>query len=340
MTANKIKLSVLDQSQINEGSTARDTLLETTRLAQEADQLGYTRFWVSEHHASKALAHSSPEVLIAHMAAMTRRIRLGSGGIMLTHYSAYKVAENFRLLEALHPGRIDLGTGRAPGGMPLSTRALQEGKRNEVDLYPRQIKDLHGYLNDALPPEHRFAGLEASPSIPTSPDIWLLGSSMGTARIAAELGASYAYAQFFGVPGSDQAIQDYLTHFKPSAMNAKPHTLAAIMVICADTEEEANRLALSSDLFFLSLEKGRLLDTFPSVQTAADYPYTPYDLEHLNARRHRRVIGTPEQVKARLTEMSELYGTDEFMIVTPVHNFAARVKSYRLVAEVMGLPSE
>ncbi|MFD2611111.1 LLM class flavin-dependent oxidoreductase [Paenibacillus gansuensis] len=330
-----IKLSVLDQSQISEGRTAQDALMETTRLAQEAEKLGYTRFWVSEHHSSKALAHSSPEVLIAHMAALTQRIRLGSGGIMLTHYSAYKVAENFRLLEALHPGRIDLGTGRAPGGMPLSTRALQEGKRSDVDLYPQQIADLAGYLHESLPEDHRFPGLHTAPSIPTAPDLWLLGSSLGSARIAAAMGQAYAYAQFFGVPGSEQAIQLYKEQFQPSVLNDEPRTLAAVLVICAETEEEANRLATSADLFFLRLEQGRMLDTFPSVQTAMDYPYTPYDLEHMNARRHRRIVGNPEQVKQKLLEMSERYGTDEFMIVTPVHNFAARVNSYRLIAEVM-----
>ncbi|CAM3918573.1 LLM class flavin-dependent oxidoreductase [Cohnella lubricantis] len=330
-------LSVLDQSQICEGRTASQTLAETTRLAQLADELGYHRYWVSEHHASRALAHSSPEVLIAHLAAATSRIRVGSGGIMLPHYSAYKVAENFKLLEALHPGRIDLGLGRAPGGMPLSTRALQEGKFVDIDRYPEQVDDLNAYLYDKLPAGHRFAGLQASPLIPTAPEVWLLGSSLGTAQIAARKGANYAYAQFFGVPGSEDAVHYYKENFKPSERHPEPRALAAVMVICADTEEEASRLATSTDLFFLSLEQGRMLDWFPSVETAESYPYTDYDRERIRAVRQRRIIGTPAQVRARLLNMQDQFGIDEFMVVTLTHDFEARLKSYRLLAEAFGM---
>lgn len=328
-----ITLSVLDQSQICEGRTASAALNETTQLAQEADRLGYARYWVAEHHASTALASSSPEVLIAHLAALTKRIRVGSGGVMLSHYSAYKVAENFRLLEALHPGRIDLGLGRAPGGMPISTRALQEGKYTSIDHYPQQVDDLAGYLHDALPPGHRFAGLQAAPMVPTSPEIWLLGSSSGSAHIAAEKGLAFAYAHFFGVPGSEQSIFDYQKRFQPSWLNAQQKTLAAVMVICADTDEEANRLAMSTDLFFLLLRSGRLMDSFPSVQTAMDYPYTETDLELIQATRRQRIIGSPGKVKEQLLAMQEQYNIDEFMVVTLTHDFAARIRSYQLVAE-------
>lgn len=330
-------LSVLDQSQICEGRTASQTLAETTRLAQLADELGYHRYWMSEHHSSRALAHSSPEVLIAHVAAATKRIRVGSGGIMLPHYSAYKVAENFRLLEALHPGRIDVGLGRAPGGMPLSTRALQEVRFADIDRYPEQVDDLNAYLHDALPAGHRFAGLVASPSIPTAPEVWLLGSSLGTAQIAARKGANYAYAQFFGVPGSEEAIHYYKDNFKPSELVPEPRALAAVMVVCADTEEEASRIATSTDLFFLSLEQGRMLDRFPSVETAESYPYTEYDLERIRSVRRRRIIGSPEQVKRQLLNMQEQFGIDEFMVTTMAHDFEARMKSYRLLAEAFDL---
>ncbi|MEI7024232.1 LLM class flavin-dependent oxidoreductase [Paenibacillus sp. y28] len=332
-----LTLSVLDQSQICEGRTASAALKETTLLAQEADLLGYTRYWVAEHHASAALASSSPEVLIAHLAAHTKRIRVGSGGVMLSHYSAYKVAENFRLLEALHPGRIDVGLGRAPGGMPISTRALQEGKYTGIDRYPEQVDDLIGYLHDALPAGHRFAGLQAEPSIPTAPEIWLLGSSSGSSMIAAEKGLAFGYAQFFGVPDSEHSVHYYKENFKPSAFNDKPRILAAVYVVCADTEEAASRLAWSTDLFFLKLEQGRLLDRFPSLQTAEDYPYTEYDLQRIRAVRQRRIIGTPEQVKSKLLAMQKQYGIDEFMIVTMTHDFEARLRSYRLLAEAFQL---
>lgn len=332
-----LKLGILDQSQIGEGRNAAQTLVETTELAQEADKLGYTRYWVSEHHASEALAHSSPEILIAHLAAKTNRIRLGSGGIMMPHYSAYKVAENFRLLEALHPGRIDVGLGRAPGGMPISTRALQEGKYTNVDQYPQQVADLTGYLYDSLPANHRFAALHASPIIPTAPEIWLLGSSYDSASIAAKQGAAFGFAQFFGNADCVQALQIYREEFKPSILNDKPHSLAAVLVICADTEEEANRLATSTDLFFLSLGRGALLPSFPSVETAMNYPYTEADLALIRGRQHKRIVGTPQQVKAEILKLNEAYKADEIMVVSPIHDVDARIHSYRLLAKAFEL---
>ncbi|WP_248924695.1 LLM class flavin-dependent oxidoreductase [Paenibacillus hamazuiensis] len=332
-----IRLSVLDQSHISEGRTARDALSETTRLAQEAENSGYTRFWVSEHHAFKALAHSSPEVLIAHLAAHTSHIRLGSGGVMLPHYSAYKVAENFRLLEALHPGRIDVGFGRAPGGLPLSTRALQEGKYSDIDNYPEQVTDVMAYLHDALPEDHPYARLKASPMIATAPPVWLLGSSNESARIAARLGVSYGFAQFFGVTGGDEAFRLYREAFRPSPYQEKPMSLAAVLVICAETDEEANRLAASSDLFFLRLERGLEQDSLPSVETAYDYPYTELDMDIIRRGRQRRFVGSPETVKEQLLALSERFRTDELMVVTPVHDFAARIRSYQLLAEAFEL---
>lgn len=334
-----MKLGILDQSHVSEGRTAADALAETTRLAQEADKLGYSRYWLSEHHAMPALAHSSPEVLIAHLAAATSRIRVGSGGIMLPHYSAYKVAENFKLLEALHPGRIDLGLGRAPGGMPLATRALQEDKYVQIDKYPQQVTDLTGYLHDSLPSIHPFARLKASPHTPTAPEVWLLGSSNESAVIAAQQGAAYGFAQFFGVPGGEKAMKYYQEHFQPSVLNDAPKSLVAVLAICAETEEEANLLSTSTDLFFLRLESGMELLHLPSVQSALDYPYTEYDLERIRFGRHRRIVGSPEQVKAKLLEMGSLYNADEILIVSPIHHFEARIRSYELIAEAFGMKS-
>ncbi|WP_127531556.1 LLM class flavin-dependent oxidoreductase [Paenibacillus kobensis] len=332
-----MKLSILDQSQVAEGRTAADALRETTQLAIEADRLGYYRYWVSEHHASGALAHSSPEILIAHLAAHTSRIRLGSGGVMLPHYSTYKVAENFRLLEALHPGRIDVGLGRAPGGMPLSTRALQEGKYTSIDRYPQQISDLIDYLYDQVGPTHPFPNLFASPIIDTAPEVWLLGSSGESARISAQLGLRFGFAQFFGVQGGEAAVRSYKDNFKPSALNDKPHALAAVYVVCADTEEEAERLAASTSLFFLMLHRGGQLRFFPSVETAQSYPYDEIDIELINSRRSQIIVGTPDVVKQKLIAIRECYDADELMIVTNTHNFEARIRSYRLVAEAFGL---
>lgn len=331
------KLGILDQSHIPEGGTAIDALSQTTQLAQEADRLGYSRYWVSEHHASKALAHSSPEVLIAHLAAHTTRIRVGSDGIMLPHYSAYKVAENFRLLEALYPGRIDLGIGRAPGGMPLATRALQEDRYQTVDRYPQQVVDLIGYLQDSIMENHRFAGLKASPSIETVPELWMLGSSGESARLAAIIGASFAFAQFFGTPGGVEATRHYHENFEPSVMEDRPRSMAAVTVACAESEEEANELASSSDLFFLQLHNGQELNSLPSVETALSYPYTELDHERVRQSRAWRVVGTPAQAVEKLARIAEQYRTDELLIVSSIHNFDKRVRSYRLLAEAFGL---
>ncbi len=326
-----LKLGILDQSHIPEGGTAQDALSHTTALAREADKLGYSRYWVSEHHASKMLAHSSPEVLIAHLAANTSRIRVGSGGIMLPHYSAYKVAENFRLLEALHPGRIDLGLGRAPGGLPLATRALQEGKYQSVEQYPQQILDLIDYFHDSVPANHRFAGLHAAPTISTIPELWLLGSSGESARLAAMMGASYAFAQFFGTPGGVEATARYHDQYQPSILGDKPRSMAAVTVSCAETTEEAEQLASSASLFFLLLMQGKEMTSLPSVKTALSYPYTEFDRERLRQSASWRVVGTPDQCKEQLLRLAEQYRTDELLVVSSIHDFDKRVQSYRLL---------
>ncbi|ALP38073.1 hypothetical protein ASL14_19685 [Paenibacillus sp. IHB B 3084] len=332
-----LKLGILDQSHIPEGGTAQDALSHTTALAREADKLGYSRYWVSEHHASKMLAHSSPEVLIAHLAANTTRIRVGSGGIMLPHYSAYKVAENFRLLEALHPGRIDLGLGRAPGGLPLATRALQEGKYQSVEQYPQQILDLIDYFHDSVPADHRFAGLRAAPTISTIPELWLLGSSGESARLAAMMGASYAFAQFFGTPGGVEATARYHDQYQPSILGDKPRSMAAVTVSCAETTEEAEQLASSASLFFLLLMQGKEMTSLPSVKTALSYPYTEFDRERLRQSASWRVVGTPDQCKEQLLRLAEQYRTDELLVVSSIHDFDKRVQSYRLLAKAFDL---
>ncbi|CAG5079466.1 Luciferase-like monooxygenase, YwcH [Thermobacillus xylanilyticus] len=334
-----IKLGILDQSQVGEGKTSAEALRETTRLAIEAERMGYSRFWMSEHHGSRSLAHSSPEIMIAHVAAATRSIRVGSGGVMLPHYSAYKVAENFRLLEALHPGRIDLGLGRAPGGRPLSTRALHEGKTYHYDQYPQQVLDLIDYFQETTE-DHRFPGLFASPSVDTHPEIWLLGSSDESARIAAQLGTAYGFAQFFGTPGGAEAIRWYKEHFRPQRLGSEPRALAAVLAICAETEEEANDLALSTDLYFLGIERGFELPYLPTVETARNYPYTEFDLELIRRARSRRIIGTPGQVREALERLAEEYAADELLIVSPIHDFAKRLASFRLIAEAFGLAAK
>jgi len=331
-----VSLGILDHSHIGEGRTARDALAETTALAQAAERLGYTRFWVSEHHSARAIAHSSPEVLLAHIGAHTSRIRIGSGGVMLPHYSAYKVTENFRLLEALYPGRIDLGLGRAPGGPMRAAWALQNGQP-DFDRYPHQVSDLLGYLHGTLPADHLFARLTVCPEVPTAPDVWLLGSSDDSALLAAQMGLAFGFAQFFGIADSEAVVRMYREQFRPSPFNERPRALVAVMAICAETEDEADRLARSSDLHFLGLELGRDLGYLPSVETAENYPYTEFDRERIAFARRRRFIGTPGRLKEALLELCGRCGADELMIVTPVHDPAARLRSFELLAEAFGL---
>jgi len=328
-----IRLSILDQSPIPEGSTATETLRQTARLAQEAERMGYHRFWVSEHHAAGNLAGSSPEVLISHLAAVTSSIRLGSGGVMLPHYSAYKVAENFKLLEALYPGRIDVGVGRAPGGMPIASKALQEGKLSQIDRYPEQVADLAGYLHDALPEGHRFSGLRASPSVSTVPEVWMLGSSGESARVAADLGASYAFAHFINAYGGPEAMAAYQRNYRPSVLGDRPSSMLAIFVVCAETDEEADRLAGSMDLAFLFLERGIDWPGVPSAETVAAFELSPIDRMRIHENRNRMIVGSQARVKEELLRYSKLYNTEELMIVTIMHDVEARLRSYRLIAE-------
>ncbi|MFS0856614.1 MULTISPECIES: LLM class flavin-dependent oxidoreductase [Paenibacillus] len=335
-----MKLSVLEHGHINEGRTVQDTLQETVTLAKHADELGFSRFWMSEHHGSGALSFSSPEVMIAHVAAHTDRIRVGSGGVMLPHYSAYKVAENFRLLEALHPGRIDLGIGRAPGGMPIASRALNEGKSSNVQFFPQQIADLGGYFHEELPEDHRFASLVAGPSVPTVPEVWLLGSSSEGARIAAAQGTAYAFAQFFGTPGGEEAMKHYRRHFKPSILNDKPHSMIAVSAFCAETEEAAADLARSNELFFLRLGRGLEQNSFPSLETVNNYPFTAMEMEQIRQRRSFSIVGTPDQVKDKITAMAERYEADEVIIASAVHSFEDRLRSFSLIAEAFNLKQD
>jgi luciferase family oxidoreductase group 1 len=332
-----IRLSVLDQSPISEGSQAREALLNTVKLAQETEKLGYQRFWVAEHHNTLSLAGSSPEVLISHIAAKTSTIRVGSGGVMLPHYSSYKVAESFRVLEALYPGRIDLGLGRAPGGMPIATRALQEGKLSGIDQYPSQLDDLIQYLHDALDDNHRFAGLHATPQVSTAPEMWLLGSSGESAMLAAERGANFAFAQFINGEGGTDPVKGYYSRFTPSILGDKPKSMVAIFVICADTDEEAEFLSSSLDLRLLQNATGKRGPRVPAPEQARQYTFSPYEQLLVDANRKRMIVGSPAKVKNQIQRLSKEYNVNEFMIVSIIHDFAAKVKSYQLLAKEFGL---
>jgi luciferase family oxidoreductase group 1 len=327
-----VLLSVLDQSPISEGSTGAAALANTLDLARLTDRLGYHRYWLAEHHGGVMLAGPSPEVLIGPVAAATERIRVGSGGVMLPHYSPLKVAESFSVLGGLYPGRIDLALGRAAGTDPLTTFALQRDRRAAApDDFRDQLGELLGYLDDTLPPDFPFARLaRVLPGLPQRPVPWLLGSSMQSAVWAAELGLPYAFADFINPRGREIAAH-YREHFRPSETLAAPRLIVGSWVICADTDEEAERLTSSGRMAFKLLRQGRLIQV-PPVEKALRF------LEGEGPPRGRRLVyGSPPVVRARLEEVAEEYGADELMLVNIVYDHAARRRSYELVAEAFGL---
>lgn len=331
-----IKLSILDQSPIAYGSHAREAINQTIQVAQTAERLGFHRFWVSEHHDASSLAGSTPEILMTHLAAKTNTIRIGSGGVMLPHYSAYKVAENFRMLEALYPHRIDIGLGRAPGGMPRSTLALQEGKVRQAH-YGQQIDDLIAYLTDSLPADHRLGGLSASPVIDTVPEMWLLGSSDDSGHTAAQKGTAYMFAHFINGDGGADVVRSYQKHFKPSLLRDKPESSVAIFVLCADTDEQAELLASSLDLALIMLVTGQRSQGTPTIEMAQAYPYSQYELAIVQENRKRMIVGGPAKVKRQIEDLALAYQTDEVMVVTTTNQLADRIHSHELLAAAFGL---
>jgi luciferase family oxidoreductase group 1 len=323
-----VLLSILDQSPIAEGSTPAQALHQTLDLAELADELGYHRYWVAEHHATPALACAAPEILIGAIAPRTQRIRVGSGGVMLPHYSPLKVAETFSTLSGLHPDRIDLGLGRAPGTDPMTTLALQRDRRQAPpDDFIEQLVELLGLLEDRLPPSHPFARhARTLPGLPERPEPWLLGSSPQSALWAAELGLPYSFADFINPQGAAIAA-DYRARFVDSERLGAPRVSVGVIAICADTDEEAERLAASSRMMLSLLRQGQLIE-IPPVDKALRY------LETRSPGRsdRRAVIGSPETVRAGLEAVAEEYGAEEVLVLTITHDHAARRRSYELIS--------
>jgi luciferase family oxidoreductase group 1 len=333
-----MRLSVLDQSPIAEGSTGVDALHNTLDLARLADRLGYHRYWVAEHHGGPMLAGASPEVLIGPIASATERIRVGSGGVMLPHYSPLKVAESFTILAALFPGRIDLGLGRASGTDPLTTFALQRDRRQAApDDFPQQLAELLAYLDGSLPDDHPFQRLAGMlPGRPELPVPWLLGSSPQSAIWAAQLGLPYAFADFINPGGSELAAM-YRERYAAAGHPSPSRTAVAAWVICASIDEEAQRLASSSRMSFRLLRRGELIPV-PPPEKAIEF------LEREGNHRssgplpgRRAIIGNPDKVRAQLHELAAEYGAEEVIVVTITYDHAARRRSYELIADAMGL---
>jgi len=330
-------VGILDQSPVRSGGTPAEAIHETLELARAADRWGYHRYWLAEHHSTPGLAGASPEVLIAQVAGVTSRIRVGSGGVMLTHYSALKVAEQFRMLETLFPGRIDLGIGRAPGSDQRTARVLRHGPGAlGIEHFPRQLEDLVAFLHDDLPPEHPWRGIHAMPSGASTPELWLLGSSDESALLAAHLGAAFSFAHFINDLGGAEVVRAYRERFRASADLAAPRSSVAVFAVCAETEDQARRLARSRDLFIVRLYTGRP-GPYPSVEEAEAYPYNAQELAIAQHASRRSVVGTPELVRERLLALAAQYQADELVIVTITHDFKARLRSYELLADAFGL---
>ena len=332
-----MRLGILDQSPIRAGGTPAEAVAETLDLARAAERLGYRRYWVAEHHNSQGLAGSAPEILTAAIAAATRTIRVGTGGVMLSHYAPLKVAETFRMLETLYPGRIDLGIGRAPGGDFRTTRALQHGPGAlGIEHFPAQIDTLLGFLADALPEGHPFAGIQANPIGQSIPEPWLLGSSDASAAYAAHFGCAFSYAHFINDEGGPEVMEAYRRHFRPSRFFAAPQGSIGVFALCAESAAEAERLAASRDLWRLRLDLG-VLGPVPSVEEALAYPYSERERARVAFNRRRQIVGTPRDVKKRLDALAADYGVEELAIVAICHDSAARLRSYELLAEAFGL---
>ena len=332
-----MRLSVLDQSPISEGSTGVDALRNTIDLARLADELGYHRYWVAEHHGGPMLACASPEALIGPIAPRHRRIRVGSGGVMLPHYSPLKVAETFTILAGLFPGRIDLGLGRAPGTDPMTTYALQRDRRQAApDDFPQQLAELLGYLDDSLPDDHPFARLAGMlPGRPEVPTPWLLGSSPQSAIWAGQLALPYAFADFINSEGADIA-RLYRERFVPTDAAPVPRTAVSVWVLCAPTDEEAHFLASSSRMSFTLLRRNQLIPV-PAPERAVEFLEREGKSPSGGRPGRRSIIGSPEVVRAGVEQVAVEYGAEEVIAVTITYDHQARRRSYELLAEAMGL---
>jgi luciferase family oxidoreductase group 1 len=331
-----LRLSILDQSPIVSGGSSADALRATVVLAQRADQLGYHRYWLAEHHNMRGLADPCPEILVGHVASATQAIRVGTGGVMLPYYSPLKVAEVFRMHEALHPNRIDLGIGRAPGADRLTANAMDARAFDDMDGFPQQVMEVVGWLDRTLPEEHPYAAVQAMPSGVTSPEVWLLGSSDYSGALAAYLGLRFAFAHFINAQGGDAVARAYRNDFRASLRESAPYAMVCVFALCAQTDAEAQRLAASIDHRRLLMAIGREAP-IATVEEAQVYPYTQRDREIISRERSRAVIGTPDRVKARLLEIGEAYSADELMVVTITGDYASRLRSYELLAAEFGL---
>lgn len=329
-----MRLSILDQSPIISGLGARRAIEETLALARRADELGYYRYWLAEHHAIAALADPCPEVLLARLGAETKRIRIGSGGVLLPYYSAFRTAEAFRMLEALYPGRVDLGIGRAPGGDTRTAQAVSGGRLPDADRFPERVWELSGHLEANLPAEHPFKQVRLQPEVPTAPEVWLLGSSDYSAALAAQLGLPFAFAHFINSRGGEAVARYYRDNFQPSARWKAPQVIVCTFAICGESDDDAERLAGSIDLRRLHMALN-IDSPVATLEEAQRQLYSDEERRYVLSQRSRAVIGGPEKCRRELAGMVERYAADELMVLTITGDYASRMRSYELLMEAL-----
>ena len=329
-----ILLSVLDQTPIRQNSDARTALQETIQLAKLADRLGYTRYWLSEHHNTTAIAGASPVILIARLAAETSRIRVGSGGIQLPNHSTLKVAEDFRLLEALYPGRIDLGLGRAPGSDLLTAHLLNPINAFEPQGYSQQIRELHAFLTDTPTPGNYEGKIRAIPRIDTRPNLWMLTVGGESADLAAQFGMALSFAQFIHPVGGAAAIGAYRDRFQPSPLLSEPQASVGIFAFCSEDPQKVAETQSFIDHRLLGFEKGKY-DEIPAYDSATTY--TEAEWQRVLSNRSRAIIGTPDQVKEKLESLAREFDVDEIVISTLALQAEDQLRSFELLAELFQL---
>jgi luciferase family oxidoreductase group 1 len=321
-----VPLSVLDVVPVRRGSTPSEALRETLALAVHAESLGYKRYWFAEHHGMEGIASSSPALLVGQVAAETKTMRVGSGGVMLPNHAPLVVAEQFGTLEALFPGRIDLGIGRAPGADPATTRALRRTSALSADDFPEQLGEIFAYFRGE-------GGIRAVPGTGYAPPVWLLGSSDFSAQLAGQLGLPFAFAHHFSQENTLPALQAYRERFSPSSVLQRPHAMVAVMVIAADTDQEALRLALPCALAFLRLRQGGR-GPYPTCEDAEQYPWSPVERMFAEDWLKKNVVGGPASVRAQIDALVAATNADELMVLCTAPEPAARQHAYSLLREL------
>ena len=327
-----MKLSILDQSPVSSGQTAREALQNSLLLAEEGDRLGYERIWFTEHHDLPGLASSVPEVLLAYVGSATKNIRIGAGAVLLPHYKPYRVAEAYNMLSVLFPNRVDVGIGRAPGGSAEATMALSDNYLQSVYKMPELVEEFLHFLKRDFPKDNPFAKLEASPVPQTPPMPWMLGTSAKSAKLAAKNGMAYAFGEFMSDNNGLESLNEYRKEFMGNGLLTNPQTLLTVSVICAETEEKARDIALSNALWRIRSDSGEGHSGIPSIEEAKRHQWTGEDFRKKEKMEEKMIIGDPLQVKEALLHLQKVYQVEELMLLTAAHQLEDRLNSYRLIA--------